>query len=53
MHRTMQMEEFSRAYVKAIAAQARYTPYRPEVDDDSIDIGVAGRGIIGRAWKCS
>ena len=40
MHPTSQKEEFSRAYVKAIAAQAGWNPYTYDVDDDSIDIGL-------------
>ncbi len=41
MHITNQMEEFSRAYVNAIAAQAGCNPYNPHIDDDSIDVGFA------------
>lgn len=38
MHSTSQMEEFSRAYVKAISAQAGCNSSKPDVDDDSIDL---------------
>jgi hypothetical protein len=40
-------EQFSLAYLRAVAAVAGFTVYKPEVDDDSIDIGVAGRGADG------
>ncbi len=40
MHMTMRMEEFSRAYVQAISAQAGCNPYSYKVDDDSIDLGL-------------
>ena len=40
MHGTKQMEEFSRAYVRAIAAQAGCNPYNFDIDDDSIDLGI-------------
>ena len=44
---TMQMEQFSRAYVAAIAAQAGCNPSRPEVDEDSVDLALAMKGITG------
>jgi hypothetical protein len=37
-------EQFSRAYVLAVAAAAGYAWYQPSVDDDSIDLGLAARG---------
>lgn len=40
-----QKEQYSIAFVRAIAAVAGYTVYRPEVDDDSVDIGFAARGL--------
>ncbi len=40
-------EQFSNAYIRAVAAVAGYTIYKPEVDDDSIDCGLAGRGGCG------
>ena len=40
MHTTMRMQEFSRAYVSAISAQAGCNPYSYKVDDDSIDLGL-------------
>jgi len=39
-----QKEEFSRAYAAAVASVAGYSTYKPEVDDDSIDLGLAARG---------
>ena len=39
-----QKEQFSRAYVLAVAAVAGYATYTPSVDDDSIDLGIARRG---------
>jgi hypothetical protein len=40
-------EQFSRAYVHAVATVAGFSLYRPEVDDDSIDLTIAGRGGQG------
>jgi hypothetical protein len=40
----MQKEEFSHAYVKAIAACAGYAWSKPSVDDDSIDLCLHERG---------
>ena len=47
MYINLQREEFSRAYVAAVAAVAGYATYRPSVDDDSIDLGIAARGSAG------
>ena len=49
MHISQQQEQFSRAYVHAIASVAGFTIYTPQVDDDSVDLGIAqtgGRGTI-------
>lgn len=35
---SMQKEEFSRAYVQAVAACAGFASSRPSVDDDSVDL---------------
>jgi hypothetical protein len=40
-------EQISIAYVRAVAATAGYTVYEPEVDDDSIDLGLAARSRNG------
>src|SRR3954454_9711632 len=37
-------EQFSHAYVRAVASVAGYTVYKPEVDDDSVDLGLAAKG---------
>lgn len=42
-----QLEQFSRAYVRAVAAVAGFSVYEPEVDDDSIDLGLAARDSLG------
>jgi hypothetical protein len=42
-----QKEEFSRAYIQAIAAVAGYTTSRPSIDDDSVDLTIASRGGSG------
>ncbi len=47
MDRSQQQEQFSLAYARAVATIAGYAIYKPEVDDDSIDLGVAARGGAG------
>ncbi|WP_257457674.1 DUF4365 domain-containing protein [Archangium lipolyticum] len=37
-------EKFGEAYLRAVASVAGFTLYRPEVDDDSVDWGIAARG---------
>src|ERR1700674_2784154 len=44
---SQRQEQFSLAYLRAVASVAGFTAYKPEVDDDSIDIGLAGRGAEG------
>jgi hypothetical protein len=44
MEISQRKEQFSRAYVHAVAAVAGFAHYSPSVDDDSIDIGFAQRG---------
>ncbi|WP_347566224.1 DUF4365 domain-containing protein [Scytonema sp. UIC 10036] len=36
------------AYIRAITAVAGYSLYRPEVDNDSIDLGIVSRGGTGK-----
>lgn len=48
MNPNMQMEQFSLAYIRAVATVAGYQMTRPEVDDDSID-GVLMAGFGRRA----
>lgn len=43
----MKMEQFSRAYVAALAAQAGCNSARPEVDEDSVDLELSMKGISG------
>jgi Domain of unknown function (DUF4365) len=43
-----QKEQFSNAYLQAITSVAGYSLYKPAVDDDSIDWGIAATGIMGR-----
>lgn len=47
MTEEQQKEQFSVAYVRAVAAVAGINIYRPEVDDDSVDIGFAARAFDG------
>lgn len=44
MEMSQRMEQFSVAYVRAVAATAGYSTYIPEPDDDSVDLGLAARG---------
>ena len=43
-----QKEQFSNAYLQAITTVAGYCLYKPAVDDDSVDWGIATTGVIGR-----
>src|SRR5438046_533103 len=43
-----QMEQFSLAYVRAVAAAAGVNVSRPEVDDDSVDIMFSVKSVVGR-----
>lgn len=45
MHITAKMEQFSRAYVSAIAAQAGCNSSKPEVDEDSVDLELSMKSI--------
>ena len=47
MHITQQQEQFSVAYVHAIASAAGYGLSKPYVDDDSIDLSIHQRGRSG------
>lgn len=46
MDRNQQKELFSTAFVKAIAAQIGFRTAIPDVDDDSIDVIIKGRGFF-------
>lgn len=50
MYHTAKMEQFSRAYVFAIAAQAGCNSSRPEVDDDSVDLELCMKDIPNCKW---
>jgi hypothetical protein len=41
-----QKEQFSLAYIRAVASVAGYYPYRPEVDINSVDLTIAVRGSL-------
>lgn len=47
MNPSRQKEQFSIAWVRAVVSVAGYAVYQPEVDDDSIDLGIAMRGGRG------
>lgn len=47
MDPNQQKEQFSKAYVRAVAAVGGYTVHEPEVDDDSINLGLAATGGHG------
>jgi hypothetical protein len=51
MHINQRKEQFSRAYVHAVASVAGYALYEPYVDDDSIDVGIAMRGNGGAIFS--
>ncbi|MCC3499232.1 MAG: DUF4365 domain-containing protein [Microcoleus sp. PH2017_15_JOR_U_A] len=42
-----QKEQFSNTYLQAIASVAGYSLYKPFVDDDSVDWGIAAKGGTG------
>ncbi|MCL6543278.1 MAG: DUF4365 domain-containing protein [Roseiflexus sp.] len=44
MNLSRQKEQFSIAWVRAVVSVAGYAVYHPEVDDDSVDLGIAVRG---------
>ncbi|MEB3219682.1 MAG: DUF4365 domain-containing protein [Nostocales cyanobacterium 94392] len=48
MEINQQKEQFSNAYLQAVTSVAGYSLYKPAVDDDSVDWGIATRGTIGR-----
>lgn len=48
LHSTHQMEQFSRAYVHAVASAAGFNVFPPsEIDDDSVDVTIADKGPRG------
>jgi hypothetical protein len=44
---TTAKEQFSLAFIRAIATVAGFTATKPDVDDDSVDLVLAARGIYG------
>jgi len=47
MNESQMKEEFSNAYLRAVAAVAGFTCYKPEPDTDSVDWGIAAVGGKG------
>jgi len=43
-----QKEQFSNTYLQAVTTVAGYSLYKPSVDDDSVDWGIAAKGGTGR-----
>lgn len=48
MHITQQQEQFSNAYLRMVATVAECTLSKPEVDDDSVDFTIHGKGYNGK-----
>jgi len=46
MSENEQKQQFSFAYVHAIASRAGFACERPGVDDDSVDLTIAARGWV-------
>lgn len=44
---SQRQEQFSKAYVQAVAATAGYSCTTPTVDDDSVDVTIAAKGPRG------
>lgn len=44
MELSQRKEQFSKAYVRAVASVAGFSTYEPSVDDDSIDVGFSDTG---------
>ena len=51
MTEEQQKEQFSIAYVRGVAAVAGVNTYKPEVDDDSVDIGFATKVVRDRVQR--
>src|SRR6266566_4487959 len=47
MDPSQQKEQYSNAYLRAVAAVAGYGVYKPDPDEDSVDWGIAARGGRG------
>jgi hypothetical protein len=48
---THQKERFNAAYVESIAAHAGINTAKPEVDNDSVDITLIGKGFVGGIYE--
>jgi Domain of unknown function (DUF4365) len=48
MYPTAQKEQYSLAYLHAVATVAGFTLLSPFVDDDSVDVTLQARGLIGQ-----
>jgi hypothetical protein len=46
-----QKEQFSSNFVRVVAAVVGYALYKPEVDEDSVDWGIAAKGGIGSIYS--
>ncbi len=44
----LQKELFSNSYLQAVTTVAGYSLYKPSIDDDSIDWGIAAKSVTGR-----
>jgi hypothetical protein len=47
MELSLRKEQFSHAYVRAVASVAGFSAAIPEVDDDSVDLLLSGRSVSG------
>ena len=47
MNINLQKEQFSNAYIQAVTTVAGYSLYRPDIDDDSVDLGIAAKNVTG------
>ena len=47
MHITQQQEQFSNAYLRIVATIAGCKLSKPDVDDDSVDFNIQGKGFTG------
>lgn len=45
MYHTAQKEQFSVAYIRAVAAVAGYSVYVPSIDNESVDLGISSSHI--------
>jgi hypothetical protein len=48
LHITQQQEQFSNAYLLAVATVAGFKLAKTDIDDDSIDFSISGKGFNGK-----